>query len=888
VTDAVERLRTALADRYAIERELGQGGMATVYLAQDRKLGRAVALKVLRPELAASLGGERFLREIEIAAKLAHPHILALFDCGEAEGLLYYTMPFVEGETLRDRLIREKQLPLEDALRITREVADALGYAHSRGLVHRDIKPENILFAAGHAVVSDFGIARAVSAAGGAHLTETGLAIGTPAYMSPEQAAGARELDARTDIYSLGCVLYEMLAGEPPFTGPTAQIVMARKSADAVPSLRTSRETVSAALEAAVLKALAKVPADRYPTAAAFAAALTGAPEDGAQLAFVSGEPRALTPPRGIRVGVRARLVRTILWGVALLVAGAAFWFGRRSAPGEAAGAVTVSTITLPDSAPVAFIGSSPYSTGMTALALSSDGSTFAYVAQRGSGTQLYLRPMDRDTAFPVAGTEGACCLFFSPDGAWLAFHAEDQIRKVRIGIPGAPVTVMTVNSFNGADWGDDGWIVVSDMQSRRSVRVNAKTGTLDTLQPPLFRPKVLPGGRGLLSGRSVMIPRRHQIRTLLAAGSDARYVPTGHLTYAFRGELWAVPFDVNRLEVTGEPFAALPSLRTESYGDGQYTFSRNGALVYAPGTATSLSRLVAHHRSGRVDALHFEPAVFSCLSLSPDGRRLAVRVGDPGTGQFDLWIYDVARQSRLRLTSGDTVGCPTWSPDGSRVAYRASSGGDFTLFSQKATGGDRPSIVHVFKGERFNTCSPSWSADGERMALCAIKDSTRGDVLVLDLDRAAAMHSVAATTAYEWGGIFSPDGRWIAYSSNESGADEIYVQPYPPTGQRWRVSRDGGEAPLWTRGGRELVYRTGQQWWTVSVTTAPQFAAGEPALLARGPYINTSGVEYAVSPDGERLYVEAPVTGPPTTNRLTVVTNFFTVLRDLSRQAKR
>jgi serine/threonine-protein kinase len=276
MTDLLDRLKTALADRYAIERELGRGGMAVVYLANDSKLGRPVALKVLRPEFAASLGAERFLREIEIAAKLTHPNILALHDCGEAEGQLYYTMPFVEGESLRDRLNREKQLPIDDALQITKEVADALGYAHSLGIVHRDIKPENILFTAGHAVVSDFGIARAVTEAAGETLTETGLAVGTPAYMSPEQAAGSKGIDARTDIYSLGCVLYEMFVGEPPYTGPSAQVILARKSVEAVPSLSVARETVPDQVEHAVTKALAKVPADRFATAAQFSDALHG------------------------------------------------------------------------------------------------------------------------------------------------------------------------------------------------------------------------------------------------------------------------------------------------------------------------------------------------------------------------------------------------------------------------------------------------------------------------------------------------------------------------------------------------------------------------------------------------------------------------------------
>jgi len=280
LSDPFEQLRAALADRYTLERQVGHGGMATVYLAQDRKHHRRVAIKVLKPELAAALGPERFLREIEIAAGLNHPHILPLYDSGEAGASLYYVMPYVEGETLRDRLNRERQLPLEDALRITREVADALSYAHDHKVVHRDIKPENILFQAAHAVVSDFGIARAITAAAGGSLTATGIAIGTPAYMSPEQATGSSRLDGRSDIYGLGCVLYEMLAGEPPYTGPTAQVVIAKRLADPVPSVRRLRETVSPAIDAAVSKALAKAPADRFATAAQLGEALTraGAP----------------------------------------------------------------------------------------------------------------------------------------------------------------------------------------------------------------------------------------------------------------------------------------------------------------------------------------------------------------------------------------------------------------------------------------------------------------------------------------------------------------------------------------------------------------------------------------------------------------------------------
>src|SRR5438309_5617283 len=309
LADLLARLQAALADRYTIERELGRGGMATVYLAQDRKHHRQVAIKVLKPELAAALGPERFLREIDTAARLNHPHILPLHDSGEAEGFLFYVMPYVEGESLRDRLSREKQLPLGNALQIAREVADALSYAHSHDVVHRDIKPENILLEAGHAVVSDFGIARAITAAAGGNLTETGIALGTPGYMSPEQGAASARVDERSDIYSLGCVLYEMLAGEPPYTGPSAESIVRQHLAAAPPRVSAMRAAVPPAIEQAIVRALAKTPADRFATAAEFVEAL----------AAPSQRVRA-TGRRTSRLAAGAGLAATLLAAAGLFV----------------------------------------------------------------------------------------------------------------------------------------------------------------------------------------------------------------------------------------------------------------------------------------------------------------------------------------------------------------------------------------------------------------------------------------------------------------------------------------------------------------------------------------------------------------------------------------
>ena len=342
--EILARLKAALADRYAIDRELGHGGTATVYLAQDLKHGRSVAVKVLRPELAAALGAERFLREIEIAARLTHPHILPLHDSGEAAGFLYYVMPFVQGESLRDRLHREPQLPIDEAVKIAREVATALSHAHSQDVVHRDIKPENILVSGGEAVVADFGIARAIVAAGAETLTDTGLAVGTPGYMSPEQATGAMQLDGRSDVYSLGCVLYEMLAGHPPFLGTTAQEILARHSLDAVPPLRTIRPELPEAVELAVRKALAKSPADRFATAAAFSEAMT----------------QASTPPSFARRAARPAVF--VAAGVAAFVTGYALLTRPPSSSDEPGQSIAV----LPFKNIGGDVNNEPFSDGMT------------------------------------------------------------------------------------------------------------------------------------------------------------------------------------------------------------------------------------------------------------------------------------------------------------------------------------------------------------------------------------------------------------------------------------------------------------------------------------------------------------------------------------------
>ena len=416
------RLQSALSDRYRLDREAGAGGMATVYLAEDVRHDRRVALKVLRPELAAVIGAERFLAEIKLTANLQHPHILPLFDSGEADGYLFYVMPFVEGETLRDRMTREKQLPVADALRITTEVASALDYAHRHGVVHRDIKPENILLHDGQALVADFGIALAASKASGARMTETGMSLGTPHYMSPEQAMGEREITARSDVYALGAVLYEMLTGDPPFTGSTAQAVVARVVTESPRPLVPQRHTIPPHVEAAVLTALEKLPADRFASAAEFAEAL----QDKTYRSTVVTA--ATAAAAGAQAHGRTGAMVYALAGLLVLAVAAALWGWFRPRPVPP---LTQFSLGLRTNQTL----QAPLATGGARISLSRDGRSLVYSGPAEGGNRLWVRRFDQLDASPIAGTEGAGTPFFSPDGERVGFVKGER----RSGSPPSP-----------------------------------------------------------------------------------------------------------------------------------------------------------------------------------------------------------------------------------------------------------------------------------------------------------------------------------------------------------------------------------------------------------------------------------------------------------------
>jgi serine/threonine-protein kinase len=866
-----EALAASLADRYRLERELGQGGMATVYLAADLKHDRKVAIKVLRPELAAVIGAERFLREIKTIANLQHPHILGLIDSGEVNGTAYYVMPFVEGESLRDRLSREKQLPIADAVRIATEVGSALDYAHRHGVIHRDIKPENILLHDGQALVVDFGIALAVSSAGGTRMTETGMSLGTPHYMSPEQAMGERELTARSDVYALGCVTYEMLVGEPPFTGPTAQAIVAKMMTEEPRSLTIQRSTVPALVDDAVLTALAKLPADRFASAAEFGSALKGETSPGRPITRA----RLLTQLDDRRSSFRRLAPRAVVV-LGLLVLAAWGWL--RPMRGDAVPDTRRVNLVLPDSAPLEFVGEAAVGVGQTALAISPDGRSLVYVAGGTARPRLYVRPLDRFEATPLAGTEGAFSPFYSPDGRWIGFFADNQLKKVPSS--GGPVTTLADAPFSsGGAWSTEGRILFltkggSELQQvsadgGRSERIaNSPSASIKTLT-------FLPGERWLLctayanEGYYFLLARsvqRGEDRILVRHGTarpwqdgvpipeDAliggtpRYDRHGSLLYT-RGDgtLLAIGFDPERLETHGEQVVIAQGVRLESWsGHSQVSLGGDGILAYVTGSNTGVGPLAWLDRSGRLDTLPFPAANSLGTDIAPDGARAAVSV-PAVSGSLELWIYDLRSGERQRLLRGLCGSEIRWTADG-RAIYACLSGSGLVQVDPA-----RPGQADTLTRATFYPSSAS--RDGRLLLLSSpLSDS----MFVLPLDGQSAPQPVAYTTQ---GGAFqpdfSPDGHWVVYLGNAGG---VFVEPFPITGEVYRISAQlEGDVPTWSRSGTEIVFPSASQFYSVAVHQGSPPRFDPPRLISTQRVAQYSGRPYAMAPDGQRFLMRVP-----------------------------
>lgn len=900
--DSLEKLQFSLTGRYAVVREVGAGGMATVFLARDVKHDRHVALKVLRPELGAVLGVERFLSEIKVTAHLQHPHLLPLFDSGEADGLLFYVMPFVEGESLRARLDAEHQLPIDEALRITLAVASALEYAHKQGVIHRDLKPENILLQHGEPVVSDFGIALAVSKAGGARVTQTGLSLGTPQYMSPEQATGDREVDARSDIYSLAAVLYEMLTGEPPHSGKTAQAIIARVLTEKTASTRITRDTVPAHVDAAVLKALAKLPADRFASAADFSLALKS-PSFGVDASGLTGAVGDLAAA-GRASGSWGRRARGAFpWVLALigLGFGVASWAGStsRASAGGVTDPVIRFSIPLPST-----IGFGP--TG-SALAISPDGSAIVVgsLSQRSIG--LAVRSLDDPRLMPLAGSAGAGGMAeFSPDGTWIAFVRGSALIKMPRG-GGPPVTVATgVANGPGIAWGDGDQIVFGKGDNNASRGTGGlwiipaaggearRLTTVDTTREFAHgTPSFLPGGRVVLfaimsnvagTGPLAAVTLDGKITRFNLNGSSPRYTDDGHLLYFdLAGTVMSAPFDAQRLRITGPAVSLVQGVSMRNGRSGVWAVSRNGTLVHHAGSFSSM--LLSVDRAGVSTLLFAEPRGFRRPRVSPDGRRVVVEIGQGGTAGsgtlVDLWMLDRASSTMSRFTFGNPSSDPIWSPDGKRIAYaRAESSGlGSDIFWQPADGSGSPEALYEAPGSQWPY---GFTPDGKTLVFNQnFGRGGPGGVWRITVGEKLATRVISSEFNERLPDL-SLDGKWITYASNESGRYEVYVRPFPGPGGKWAVSTNGGDQPLWNPNGREIFYRDGNSVVAASVTTSPTFAVLSRKVLFEDIYDNAGTQDWHVFPDGNHFAMVRPVKNE---SELTVTLNVLATLKGAAKK---
>ncbi len=899
-TSAVDRINAALSGRYRIERELGEGGMATVYLADDLRHERKVALKVLKPELAAVVGADRFLTEIKTTANLQHPHILPLFDSGEADSFLFYVMPYVEGETLRERIDRDKQLPIDEALGIATAVANALQTAHDAGIVHRDIKPGNILMSRGEPLVADFGIALAVGSAGGNRLTETGLSVGTPFYMSPEQATGDQAIGPASDTYALACVLYEMLVGEPPYPGSTAQAVLGKIIQGIPVSATAVRKTIPGHVDAAIRKALERLPADRFTGAHGFAKALT---DPGFQHGAGGVASAGAVAGKWRRIGLAASAAAVVLAGVAL-------WLGTRPAPPAP---IARYQMELP-------AGHNPARAYGDNLAVAPDGSSIVYVGPGGQGTQLWIKRRDQLAPAPINGTEGAFSLAFSPDGQRVAFLAGSATSVLKVVSLGGepPLTVLDDGlGGNDVDWGPGGYLYV-DLATFGMARVPATGGQPDTLTAPGVGTAenfhawydVLPNGRGVIYTigytpasdaeayvLAVLDLESRETRILLQ-GVYARYSPSGHLVYiSADGTLLAAPFDQDRMELTGPSVALAQGAGVGAFGSADLSISDEGTLVYMAGAAASgLSTVVWVDRAGAVTPVNAnwefdagQPEV--ALALSPDNTRLAVKINTEA-GE-DIWVkqLDQGPQGPLsRLTFDEGADRrPRWSADGARITFtsdRLQGSNHYDLWSRLADGTGSPELLLDLE-ESILEMQHTRDEQAYILRLGGLSGATNvRDIVALQVG-GTDVTPIAAEPYDEKNVALSPSGRWIAYESTETGQDEIYVRPYPNSGEgKWQISSGGGINPKWAHDEEEIFYVDGEGNMVAAEvrTGSGTFGVGRrTTLFSVFDRVLDAGANYTswdVSADDERFIMAQTGGGDPASSAVVVVQNFFEDLR--------
>ena len=829
---------------------------------------------------------ERFELEARAAAALNHPHIAAVYDVGREHGTHFMVQEFLDGRSLGDSLA-EGSLPMARALAIVEEVARGLAVAHAAGIVHRDIKPDNLFLTRdGHAKILDFGLAKASppsrsgSGSSASNFSRTPTSptptgermVGSVGYMSPEQVEGG-QVDARTDLFSLGCVLYEMLAGAHPFKGRSVHQTIDQVLHDDPSPLADRVPEAPIRLQWIVDKCLAKEPDERYQGAEDLAVDLRAAARD-------------------VKAGVRGRGAvsrdgwsLSPVWGALALLATAARagWAGMLVS-GDVPTAEPLSRyfVNVPPGLQLAL-------SDMRPVALSADGSKLAYVALHGGTTQIYVRDRGRFEATPVVGTETGSNPFFSPDGRWLGFFSGGKLRKVALA-GGAPITLADT-SFQprGASWGSDGSIVFASSGGTALERVAADGGpvepitTLDAAAGETGHrwPQMLPGAEAVLfavvgaddapsdSATIAVMRLSDGTVTPLLEGTAPSYLPTGHILFARAGSLLAAPFDPQTLHLTGPAVLVVEGVAMRPIsGVAYYTVSESGTLAYVSGLGVASRALVWVDRDGGETVMSTERRAFETPRLSPDGRRVAVTI-QPEGGNPDVWVFDIDRGTTTRLTYDGMNGFPVWAPDGRRIAFTSNRAGGFDLYWKLADGSVEAELLHRSGNPLF---PDSFSSDGAALAYTEDNPETAADLWALQIGVTAM--PIVQLPFTESGGAFSPAGSWLAYVSDESGRDEIFVRGYPDGG-RWQVSTDGGTEPVWSGNGRELFYRSGDRMMAVDVSGRSELLIGTPTALFSGPYsVGAGSANYAVHGDGRRfLMIRSEAASAPTL--VNVVTNW-------------
>jgi eukaryotic-like serine/threonine-protein kinase len=875
---------------YEIVAPLGAGGMGEVYRARDLTLGRDVALKVLPHAFALDRDRTaRFAREAHVLASLNHPNIAAIY--GFADSAL--ALELVEGPTLADR-IAPGPLPVDEAMAIARQIALALGAAHEQGIVHRDLKPANIVVRPdGTVKVLDFGLAKAIDAAAGtidasqsptitspAVMTREGIVFGSAAYMSPEQARG-KPVDHRADIWAFGVVLFETLTGTRPFRGETVSDTLAAVL-KSEPSWDTLPPSTPATLRRVLRACLQKDPKARLQAIGDWQFLL----EEASQPAV---------PARRRWVTIAATLAAAI-GGLAL---GVTVVYLRGPAAPAVRSSVVRLTATLPPGVEVDHRVT-------PALALSPDGTRLVYVGRRaGAAAQLFLRSLEGSAATSISGTDGAQNPFFSPNGDWIGFFAQGKLKKVST-TGGASQTLCDAPSGQGGHWAADDTIYFVPFNTSGVWKVPAAGGapqevtTVDRSKGEVSHrwPQMLPGGTALLftvwlgpgweeKSLQLQVMDTGERRMLTRGASTGRYLSTGHLVYNREGiqALMALPFDLATLRLTDGQAVELAERVWEGGAEGaQYAVSDAGTVAYVLSYPRRYERrLVWVDRSGKSEVLPAPSRPYYDPRISPDGSRLAVSAEEETER---IWIYDFARPTLTALTTADSSSqSPAWTPDGTHVVYRGTRQGARNLYRKSADGsGDEERLTTSDNLQTPTALSP----DGQHLAFVEVDRTTGQDALILSLDGSRrTVTPFLQTRATEVTGRFSPNGRWLAYTSNESGRDEIYVRPFPGTGGTAQVSTAGGGEPVWSRDGRELFYRSGEAVMAVPVSTEAAFAAGLPRRLFADHYerTGTGSGGYDVSLDGRRFLMIEPAEPELPVAQISVVLGWFDEVRQRIRQ---